>query len=611
MQLYGEPHRFRHGFNMSGWHIVPLALGLGTHAQDWDRLNEHAFGHHPMLTSAFIDGLLENFGDGSEHLCRYVAGGQVRAMCIVAPRNKFLWSNFLPAQGQIGATLIPDAAMIPSLLPSLPWPVMQLDLLCNDPDLGAVLTYSQSHRRNHAFTMTISLLGTFEQYWETRSRHLQSNLRRYEKRLLADGIVKRYVRITAPDDMAAAVARYARLEDCGWKGAKGSALASSNAQITFYVDAMARFAASSQASVHELWFNDELAASRLVVSRGQTHVMLKTTYAEKFASYAPGRLLLRTVIEEKFARGPTGNIEFCTDAPPDLLGWATDQRWVQHASLYRSAMARHVISAVRVLRTRGAGLRRGAAKDSQLKAETFSHPDGWPADVEKFMNRGETVHSEPGASGYRDLVDTVHAGDPHIFFYTLRRFGKVVAVLPLRAEKAVLGWCLHSLSDAYTTMYEPVFEAGLKPSELSFLITAIQRDFHGLASFKLAPMDPHSSAYQTLLDAFQVIGCLPFEHSVVSVSGQATLSDVALPLSGGNAGECEINDQHDDVPCLNPRVSQRRMQSEIIVHNAGSLQGMAKMAYESIRRLVRRPNASPAQNIRATDYLTTRDRVLR
>jgi hypothetical protein len=596
---------------MNGWHIVPLALSLGTHAQEWDWLNEHAFDHHPMLTSTFIDGLLENFGSGSEHLCRYVEDGQVRAMCLVAPRNKFLWSSFLPSQGQIGATLIPDAALIPSLLPSLPWHVMQLDLLCNDPGLGEVLASSESHRRNHAFTMSISLLGTFEQYWGTRSARLQSNLRRYEKRLVAEGIVQRHVRTTAPEEMAAAVARYACLEGAGWKGAEGSALGSSAAQHTFYVDTMTRFAASGHASVHELWFDDELAASRLIVTRGDTHVMLKTTYAEKFAPYAPGRLLLRTVIEDIFTKGPNGKIEFCTDAPPDLLGWATDQRWVQHASLYRSPVARRLISGVHVLRKRSAAPDHPAVNDRRLKAETFSHPDCLPADVKKFIDRGEKIDGESGISRYRNLVDTIHAGDKRIFFYTLRRSDKVVAVLPLRAEKAMLGWYLQSLGDADTSLYEPVFEPGLKPAELSFLITAIQRDFDGLASFKLAPMDPDSIAYQTLLDAFQIIGWVPFEHARFCVSYQASLSNVELSPPAGHAGVCEMNCQREDLADINTGLDQQRMQSEIIVHNSGSLRGMARMAVESIRRLVRLRNAGPTQKMDETAYLAARNTALR
>jgi hypothetical protein len=520
---------------MKHWIIDPLASGLGEHARDWDRLNEQAFHNHPMLTSAFIDGLLENFGDGTEQLCRFVDAGQVRAMCILRRRNRLVWSSFLPSQGQIGPTLIADAALLPALLRSLPGPALQLDLLCNDPTVGAVLEQPLAQRRNHNFTMTIGLAGTFEHYWASRSRRLQSNIRRYEKRLAAEGIAQRYVRIAAAGEIAAAVDRYARLEGDGWKGLKGTSLASSEAQHRFYLEVMMAAAASGEASVHELWFDGELAASRLILSRGQTDVMLKTTYAEKFASYAPGRLLLRAVIEQAFSAGSGGKIEFCTDAAPDLLGWATDQRWVQHASVYRSPLARHVIFAMRTLGKRRAVLRDIAAEDSPLTAEAFSHPDSLPVDAQKLLNRGERMHIEFGTAWYRNLVDTVYPGDTAIRIYTLRRGEKTVAVLPLRAQKVLLGWHLHALSSPYTTLYEPVFEPGLKPRELGFLLAAIHRDFPGLASFKLAPMNPKSSAYQTLLDSVQIIGWLPFQASTPVSWHQSIIASSEQSLVARNA----------------------------------------------------------------------------
>lgn len=549
---------------MGNWQTVPLARALGAHAQDWDRVNQQAFRSHPMLTSAFIDGLLQHFGNGSERLCRFVDNGQVRALCILRPRNKLLWESFLPSQSQIGATLITDAALLSSLMASLPATVMQLDLLCNDPQLGAVLEHPDANRRNHAFTMTIGMSGTFEQYWSARSRRLQSNMRRYDKRLLNEGVQQRYLQITAPQDMQAAVQRYAQLEGAGWKGANGSALASSAAQLQFYLDVMNGAAACGDASVHELWFDDQLAASRLILARGDTHVMLKTTYSEALASYAPGRLLLRAVIEGAFASGWQGSIEFCTDAPPDLLGWATDQRWVQHASLYRSSLARKIILGVRVLRHRRAALRDHAAAAAGLATATFSHPDQLPADVQKLMNRGDPGHVEAGTAWFRNLVDTVYAGDTRICFYTLRRDDKILAVLPLRAERVHRGWCLHSLSNTYTILYEPVFERGLKASELGFLLAAIQRDFGGLASFKFSPMDPHSGAYQTLIDSLEMLGWLPFEYSGYASWRQATVPNGAklvehLAEARGSVehlgekfisdnGRLEIITNSDDVP---------------------------------------------------------------
>jgi hypothetical protein len=287
--------------------------------------------------------------------------------------------------------------------------------------------------------------------------------------------------------------------------------------------------------VHELWFDGELAASRLILTRDQTHVMLKTTYAEKFSSYAPGRLLLRAVIQQAFSTACDGKIEFCTDAAPDLLGWATDQRWVRHASVYRSPLARRMILGMRTLSKRRALLRDIAAEASPLSAAAFCHPDSLPADAQKLLNRGERVHIEFGTCWYRNLVDTVYPGDTKIRFYTLRRAEKIVGVLPLRAEKVLFGWHLHSLSNRYTTLYEPVFEAGLKPRELGFLLAAIHRDFPGLASFKLAPMNPHSSAYQTLLDSLQIMGWLPFQTSTSATWHQSIIAGSEQSLVARNA----------------------------------------------------------------------------
>lgn len=546
---------------MNRWQLVPLSSALGKHAAQWDALNARAFGGHPMLASSFINRLLLYFGDGQEQLCTYAEHGQVRAMCILKRRNNILWTTFLPAQCQIGPTLIPDAALLPSLLSSLPALVLQLDLLCNDPDVGGVLQHAGAHRRNHALTMNIALDGSFDQYWLTRSRRLQSNMRRYEKRLVSEGITQRYVQISRPEEMQAAVERYAQLEGAGWKGAAGSALASSQAQLKFYLEVMSDSATYGRAHVHELWFGDELAASRLILSHGATHVMLKTTYAEKFAPYAPGRLLLRAVIHNAFSSQWGGTVEFCTDAAPDLLGWGSGQRWVQHASLYRSPVARKLMAGMRVLRNRRSFLRDYAANASQLATAAFTHPESLPADAQRLMDRDERNHAQFGTCWYRDLVDTVHSAHDRICIYTLRRNDKILAVLPLRAEKVFLGWCLHSLCSADTTLFEPVLERGLKAFELGFLLTAIQRDFGGQASFKLAPMNPGSDVYQSLLDALSIVGWHPFEYKGMERRHLCAAPD-AKPGAHGH---------------------ERR---GIVVHNASSVGGLARMLHESMRRLI-------------------------
>jgi hypothetical protein len=112
---------------------------------------------------------------------------------------------------------------------------------------------------------------------------------------------------------------------------------------------------------------------------------------------------------------------------------------------------------------------------------------------------------------YRNLVSTVYPNCTELRFYVLRHGQQVVAVLPLRAEKARRGWQLHSLSNYYTALYEPALTPGLKPKEFAPLLTAVRLDFPGAGSIQFAPMDPASHGYQTLLTALRLKAWVPFE----------------------------------------------------------------------------------------------------
>ena len=523
------------GPGMSGWTIVPLQRSLGAHAFAWDALNMRSFGHHPLLTSLFINGLLHNFGNGSEYLCHLGEGGRTQAMCVLRRHNSVMWASFLPSQGQLAPTLIPDGALLPSLLLSLPGWVLQLDLLCNDPEVGGVVKNTQppTHRMNHALTMKVALAGTFESYWAARSKQLRSNVKRYEKRLVQDGLTQRFVEIRSPDQMHAAIDRYAALEGAGWKGRNGTALGSTPAQYQFYRDVMLHAAANGNSVVHELWFGDQLAASRLVLSRENIQVILKTSYDERFTSYAPGRLLLRGVIENAFSERAHDAIEFYTDANADQLAWATDQRWIQHASVYRWSIAGDVIHAMRAVgRAKRAVHDVKARAKSVFRVDVFKHPDALPDHVQGFMNHSEIRNIGFGVGWYRNLVKTVYPADSEIRFYALYKNEQIIAVLPLRATRVRAAWRLVALSNFYTTLYEPVLERETKSADLAALLLAIRSDFPGFASLTLSPMDPASHAYQTLLGAMRIKGWLPFEYFVFGNWYQPVLGDWADYLAG-------------------------------------------------------------------------------
>lgn len=142
----------------------------------------------------------------------------------------------------------------------------------------------------------------------------------------------------------------------------------------------------------------------------------------------------------------------------------------------------------------------------------YRHPSAFPADVVQFLERAERRNVEFGLPWYRNLVDTVYPDHAGIRFYVVRHNGALLAVLPLRAERTASGWRLHSLSNFYTTLYEPVLEAGIAPADLVPLVSALRRDFPGFASLMLSPMDVSAPAWSTLLCALRLAGLAAFDY---------------------------------------------------------------------------------------------------
>ena len=501
---------------MTNWVVVRLQGGLGDHAAQWDRLNQRDFGGNVYLSSRFVEGLLRNFSDGTEYLCLHLVDSEADSMCILQKRGPFAWASFLPTQTQLAPTLVRNADALKSLFRKLsPW-TFQISLLCNDPDLvaGRIQDTALLRRFDHALTISVALGETFAQYWAARPSNLRSNLRRYDMRVTSANIEQRFVRIADLAAIPAAIDRYAALEATGWKGRQGTAVGSDEHQQRFYHDLIQRFAHVGKAAVYELWFDDKLAASRLVLREGHTHVMLKTTYDEQFGAYAPGRLLLRAVIEDMFASGAVGSIEFYTDANRSQLEWATSSRWIRHYAVFHGRLSQLFIDIINAMRRkpRLRSIDAHRQPSQTVGVSATAHPDQLSDSARRLMARAERRNIGLGYKWYRNLVNTVYPQDPHVRFYSLTEGAECRAVLPVRAEKIRFGWRLESLSNFYTSLYEPIVESGLKGRQLVPLLSTLARDYPGVSSLKFAPMDPDSHAYVMLRDAIRMSRWFAFEY---------------------------------------------------------------------------------------------------
>ena len=491
------------------WRIEPLAGGLGAFASQWDELNERAMASHPLLTSVFVDLLLRRFGDGGQMLCMLEGGGPCRAMAIVQRRQAGFWSSFLPAQSQLGPVLAVDSVALNGLVAQLPGMALAMDLLCMDPlCVGVPPSTGDVRTAPHAVTMNVELRGAFDTYWDSRANQLKKNMRRYERRAIDDGFAPRFVVLSSPGDMRAAVERYAAVESRGWKGAAGTALAPGNDQCHFYGDLLERNSRRGLAHVFELWFGDRLVASRLVVASHRMLVILKTTYDEAFSKLAPGRQLLKHVLEYAFAAHQGKVLEFYTDATQDQLAWSTDLRRISHWTFYRNSMIARLVSAGRVARLLA---RRPSviAKNRALTTEVCDGVQRLPADALRLLESAEARSIQLGADWYRAITRSVFTGDD-VRFAIVRENDSCIAVIPCLLRKGAWRRELASLSNYYTGLYAPAVRPGIKAQSLALGLEALAESAVGVSRLTISPMDPESDEFELLTAACDLLGWIPF-----------------------------------------------------------------------------------------------------
>ncbi len=338
------------------WHLIDAREGFAVHRDRWAALNQRIFDDHPLLDARFVGPLLQHFASPTTRLAILGDPTEPRGMMLVERNRIGLWSAFLPSQSQIAPVLLrrEDAFALPELMRCLPGHTLAFDLLAQDPlyscmsDVfdaggGSPLVEVQPHVR----TMSVCLAGAFDRYWAARARSLVKNIRRYGHRLEHDGVKFELEVATSPSEVVARVDEFGRLESSGWKAAGGTAVSPDNEQGRFYAAMMRAFADRGDALVYSLRHAGRIVACRLVVRSARMLVILKTTYDEGYGRYAPGRLLLRAVLQDMFARQPGSVVEFYTNATEDQLAWATADRVISNVRVYRSTVDRWAIESAR------------------------------------------------------------------------------------------------------------------------------------------------------------------------------------------------------------------------------------------------------------------------
>ena len=500
------------------WRVLRLERSLGEWADLWDALNTKLTGGNPILDKVFVERLLACFGTGDEWLCMLEKGGETSAMCIVRRHRPGVWSSFLPAQAQLGATLVREPQDLQDLPDVLPGLVMLVDLLCNDPRVGRLHQPGQLPMtlQRHAITMAIHLTGSFDDYWRRRPKKLRANIRRYEHRAEDNEGHLQFLLLTDLDAVQQGLHRYAALEGLGWKAKEGTDLASTKQQFDFYSRIMAHHAARGQAVVAELWHQGHLAASRLVIIKGGFVIALKSTFDESKRAWAPGRVMLRRFVEAAFDRWPEQQLEFYTDASADQLEWAGSQRSIFDLSVYKNSVAATVGSIW--YRLRGAHgrsrLAGGLVTDPRELVRVHREVASLSESAKALLALSEQRNVEYGP-GWLDVhARTVMRGSSGVRFLSLQRGPLAVAVLACNVDRSLgaLGCRVGALSSFYSSSWSPAVVERATSFALTPLLSQLRIESKNCPKLWFSPMDPSSVNYALLREALRMSSYSVFEE---------------------------------------------------------------------------------------------------
>ena len=501
-----------------GWEIHPAKAAFAGFAADWDRLNAEYYDAHPLYDSRFVGPLLSCFSSGKEQLCLFRAKGTITGALILRSDGLGRWSSFRPSQSQATPLLLRDASLVRDLLRALPGFTWSIEFLAIDPryapnfaelDLVKIVT-------PQAQTIGVDAQSGFAPYWERRSKNLKANVRRYLNRAEKEAALPEMRKLVAPDDMAAGVERFGQLESAGWKGVAGTAVSVANRQGEFYVDLLSRFARTGEACIYELRINDALAASRLVINGPRMLVILKTSYDENLARFAPGRLLLYRIIEEQLDAGSGKALEFYTNATRDQADWTNTECTIQNIQIFGNDVAAAGFSLLKVAQRllRGAKKRRPpatgllptvAVQSAASMTEIFTDE----YEIDEFVARESFEYS---AGWFSLLQEQIYPQDAGVRFYFTARGRSPATILPLRFTAKGQTRTIEGLSNFYTSLYAPLETEASTPFILREMLATATRDHAGAHVMRFAPMDPEAPAYRDLIDGLQAIGWIPFRY---------------------------------------------------------------------------------------------------
>lgn len=164
---------------------------------------------------------------------------------------------------------------------------------------------------------------TAEQYQQRLHRKTRQTLRRKKRQLEALGCLT-FTAHRGPD-LGPAMREFLHLEQRGWKGAAGTAMAQSAETLALVEDVLAD-EASEFARIDSLRLDGHAIAMSIHIGGGGSALHFKPAYDESYARYSPGMLLHMMTIEHLYADGWATCLDSATKPEDQISAIWRDRR---------------------------------------------------------------------------------------------------------------------------------------------------------------------------------------------------------------------------------------------------------------------------------------------
>jgi CelD/BcsL family acetyltransferase involved in cellulose biosynthesis len=321
--------RERHPADLTGTSVL---------AGEWEALAQRVDAS-PFLRPGWVAAWIDAFGDGELRTVEARRGGELVAILpmlrngsrLLAPTN---WHT--PGFGPLAADAEARDALLERLFDE-PSTCIDLNLLDSTAVCPNALAKAARKRRRLVLARTVAqsplidVQGDFAAYEQRLSRNRRKGLRRQRRRLEELGEV-RFEVCDGRVDLDLLLERMYAVESSGWKGARGTAIASQEDTKCFYT-AIARWAAGrGWLRLAFLYLDDRpIAGDYALLQRGAWY-SLKAGYDEEFGSFGPGALLLRDELVHCFDDPRVARFELLGHNDSFKASWAdriVERRWVQ------------------------------------------------------------------------------------------------------------------------------------------------------------------------------------------------------------------------------------------------------------------------------------------